>query len=47
MFDLGADIGEQNNVAEKHPKIVNQLRERMEALDAEITENARAPWVKG
>ena len=37
----------RNNVAEENPEIVNQLRARMEELDAEITENARAPWTKG
>ena len=46
LFDLSKDIGEQNNLAEEHPEIVNQLRKRMEELDAEITANARAPWVK-
>jgi len=46
LFDLSQDIGEQNNVAEAHPEIVKQLRTRMQELDAEITENARAPWTK-
>jgi hypothetical protein len=39
-------MGEQNNVAEAYPEIVKQLRTRMQELDAEITENARAPWIK-
>ena len=47
LFDLSNDVGEQNNVAEENPEIVNGLRARMEELDAEITENARAPWTKG
>ena len=47
LFDLAKDLGEQNNVADKHTEIVNRLRTRMEELDAEITANARAPWVKG
>jgi hypothetical protein len=46
LFDLNKDIGEQNNLAEDYPEIVNQLRERMEELNAEITANARAPWVR-
>ena len=47
LFDLSTDLGEQNNVAAQNPEIVKKLRARMEALDAEITENARAPWTKG
>jgi hypothetical protein len=27
-------------------KVVKELQTRMEALDAEITENARKPWFK-
>ena len=46
LFDLAKDVGEQNNLAEAKPEIVSQLRKRLEALDAEITENARAPWMK-
>ena len=46
LFDLDKDMGEQNNLAEEHPEIVNRLRMRMEELDAEITANARAPWIK-
>ena len=46
LFDLSQDVAEQNNLAEEHPGIVKRLRERMKELDAEITANARAPWVK-
>jgi arylsulfatase A len=46
LFDLEADLGERNNLAEANPDIVARLRARMEELDAEITENARAAWVK-
>ena len=46
LFDLSKDVGEQNNVAEANSEIVNQLQKRMETLDAEITANARAPWMK-
>lgn len=45
LFDLENDLGEQNNVADTHPDIVARLQSRMEALDAEITDNARAPWM--
>ena len=46
LFDLSKDVGEQNNLAGAKPEMVSRLRERLEAIDAEITENARAPWVK-
>ncbi len=46
LFDLAKDLGEKNNLAEAKPDIVKKLRARMEALDAEITENARKPWLK-
>lgn len=44
LFNLADDLGEQNNLAEKHPEIVARLQNRMNELDAEITKNARAPW---
>lgn len=47
LFDLAMDLGEQSNQAEAHPEIVNRLRARLEEIDAEITQNARAPWVQG
>jgi arylsulfatase A-like enzyme len=46
LFDLEADLGEQNDIAGEHPEVVARLQARMEELDAEITENARAPWEK-
>ncbi len=46
LFDLSKDIGERNNVAAQYPEVASELRQRMEALDQEITENARAPWRK-
>jgi len=46
LFDLSNDIGEQTNLADADPDIVEKLRSRMEELDAEITRNARAPWMK-
>lgn len=46
LFDLAKDLGERDNLAAAHPEIVNRLRTRMEELDAEIAQNARATWVK-
>lgn len=46
LFDLDADLGEQNNLAESNPEVVAKLQARMQELDAEIEKNARAPWVK-
>jgi arylsulfatase A len=46
LFDLGKDVGEQNNLAQTNPKVVKTLQARMEALDAEIKKNARMPWFK-
>ncbi|MEC9056316.1 MAG: sulfatase-like hydrolase/transferase, partial [Verrucomicrobiota bacterium] len=47
LFDLSKDLGEQNNLADQHPDLVKKLRQRMEALDKEITANARTPWTQG
>lgn len=44
LFNIEEDMGEQTNLKDAHPEVVQQLRTRMEELDAEITENARAPW---
>ncbi|MDA7867891.1 hypothetical protein N9A62_02725 [Akkermansiaceae bacterium] len=46
LFDLKADLGEKNNLAEEHPEIVAKLGIRMQELDAEITKNQRQPWLK-
>ena len=46
LFDLDADIGEQNNLAGENPEVVKSLRARMTELDAEVEANARAPWEK-
>lgn len=46
LFDLEADLGEQTNLADAQPEIVEKLKSRMLYLDKEITENAREPWVK-
>ena len=44
LFHLGEDVGEQTDLSQMHPELVEELRSRMEALDAEISVNARAPW---
>ncbi|MEM8671409.1 MAG: sulfatase [Planctomycetota bacterium] len=44
LFNLREDLGEQTNLAEKHPDRVKQLTARMKELDAEIEKNYRAPW---
>ena len=46
LFDLKADLGEKNNLAEAHPELVAKLGIRMKELDAEITKNQRQPWLK-
>ena len=46
LFNLADDLGEQNNLASEKPDVVAKLRARMEELDAEVTQNARAPWKK-
>lgn len=33
LYDLEADLGERNNLAEKHPQIVAKLKARMEAAE--------------
>lgn len=46
LFNLKEDLGEQTNIANQHLELVKRLRKRMEELDREITENARAPWTE-
>ncbi|MDA1278309.1 MAG: sulfatase [Verrucomicrobia bacterium] len=46
LFDLMADIGEKDNLAQAHPEIVKSLQASMIELDAEIEANIRAPWTK-
>ena len=46
LFDLSRDLGEKNNLAQAKPEVVRELQDRMNALDAEITRNARKPWLK-
>jgi arylsulfatase A-like enzyme len=46
LFNLGNDLGEQENLTNKQPAIVARLTSRMKELDQEIEKNAREPWVK-
>jgi arylsulfatase A-like enzyme len=46
LFDLSKDLGEQTNLAQAQPEVVKELQARMTELDAEITKNARSPWIK-
>jgi hypothetical protein len=32
LIDLEADVGEKNNLADKHPEVVKRLKARMEAF---------------
>jgi arylsulfatase A-like enzyme len=41
LYNLKDDIGEQTNLKEQYPEIVNQLKEVMQDFDEEITKNAR------
>ena len=41
LFDLANDIGESNNVAEKHADIVNKLTTRLKEFDRELKAGAR------
>jgi len=46
LFDLEADMGEKNNLAESMPELVEKLEARMLELDTQITKEAREPWIK-
>ncbi len=46
LFNLGEDIGEQNNRLELEPEIVARLKSRMRDVDSEITMHARPVWTK-
>lgn len=43
LYDLGVDIGEKNNLASKHPEIVDELVEILNNHAKEIAENTREP----
>jgi arylsulfatase A len=41
LFDLAADIGESNNLAEKHPELVKELRQLMSQFDRDLSKKVR------
>jgi len=43
LYDLGRDVGESTNLAEKHPEIVQKLRALAEATDADLGREGRGP----
>ncbi|MFC1635058.1 sulfatase [Planctomycetota bacterium] len=43
LYDLKADIGEKNNLADKHPQIVRHLSGMMEEFDRRLKANAWPP----
>lgn len=45
LYDLGVDIGEENNLANKHPEIVDELVEILNRHAQEIADNTREPGV--
>lgn len=46
LFNLATDLGEKNNLATEKPERVENLRQRMNELDAVITAQARPVWKK-
>jgi arylsulfatase A-like enzyme len=46
LFNLAEDIGEKNNLATKHPDLVEHLTLRMKQLDAVVNAEARPVWSK-
>ncbi|MEM6690539.1 MAG: sulfatase [Planctomycetota bacterium] len=46
LFDLSSDLGEQKDLANQRPDLVEKLTRRMQELDEEITQEARSPWFK-
>jgi len=46
LFNLAEDIGEQTNLFESKPELVEKLKARMAEADEEITANARPVWRK-
>ncbi len=47
LYDLRADIGEENNVADANPGVVQRLQEAARKYDAELQANKRPPWKAG
>ncbi|MDG1138024.1 MAG: sulfatase [Opitutales bacterium] len=46
LFNLDKDLGERNNLASQKPEVVENMKNRMNQVDEEITTNARSPWIK-
>jgi arylsulfatase A-like enzyme len=47
LYDLRADIGEADNVAEANPQVVARLREVAAKYDADLKANSRPIWREG
>jgi len=47
LYDLRADIGESNNVADANADIVAKLRDIAAKYDAELKANSRPVWRGG
>jgi arylsulfatase A len=47
LYDLGADIGETNNLVAKHPEVVAKLKAVAAEYDAELKANVRPLWRAG
>ena len=47
LYDLSADIGERNNVAEQNPDVVQRLAAMMEQFDRELKANQRPASLAG
>ena len=45
LYNLSADIGEQNNLFAKHPEIVAKLRKQLEDFHKEFHRNTRPAGV--
>jgi arylsulfatase A len=45
LYDLGKDLGEQNNLAAKHPEIVAKLKKQLEDFRKELRKNTRPAGV--
>lgn len=46
LFDLSSDLGEKTNLIEQESERAQRMKERMVAIDQEITMNARPVWRK-
>ena len=44
LYDLEADIGETNNIADQHPEIVERLESELAAWEAELSEPLWVNW---